>query len=574
MGGDMMHRKNRLLRAALAAFFIALAFGALAQSFQGTSPLPQSRGGTGKTNASDYFDAAFCTTNGKIVKRVGGQWVCADDGVVASQLDSAFCSTVGYLIARTTGGWVCSNSMPAPITWFGAVGDDATDNCTAIGNAIASGAKYVLVPGGTFRTSCGFTLNVAQTVGGLNEYSSVIKITSATLDLFTMPNLNSVVERLLVTSSVTRTAGCYFRITGSSNEVRDVAATNYFCLADYSGASPANSIIQPKLLRIHAFTNVGGAGSYAVRFQNYSSPIIEDAMFAGVGGTQPEKCFIIGDGDTILIDIIHCVGHGLGLSIEPTGGNFAGAIFVSNCLFDSTNGSSVDAAKINVPNAASVITAAFTNCSFSNSTGATSNGFKTATAGTWSIDGLFFTNSVFNHNTANGADLRGAVTNIHIQGGCAAGNTLSGYAFGTGNAKFTVHGVTAGPCGGFGGNGSIGINVVGGSTASDFDISGNNVSGNTSVGVFDGSSGANRKIHDNTGFNPVGGASITVGASPFTYTASSSPETVYIRGGTVSNIATGGQNIFTATNATVELGPLETVTVTYSSAPTMVKSVH
>ena len=78
-------------------------------------------------------------------------------------------------------------------------------------------------------------------------------------------------------------------------------------------------------------------------------------------------------------------------------------------------------------------------------------------------------------------------------------------------------------------------------------------------------------IKNNKGYNPQGAASISVTGSPFTYTAGATPEAVYIRGGTVSSIAKNSVTLFTATPATVFLEPNESVVVTYTGAPTMVK---
>lgn len=85
--------------------------------------------------------------------------------------------------------------------------------------------------------------------------------------------------------------------------------------------------------------------------------------------------------------------------------------------------------------------------------------------------------------------------------------------------------------------------------------------------------GTNTIVKDNRGYNPVGISSITVGGSPFTYTAGASPETVYVSGGTVSNITKDG-NDFGITSGAFELEPYESIVVTYSAAPTMYKDVH
>lgn len=86
--------------------------------------------------------------------------------------------------------------------------------------------------------------------------------------------------------------------------------------------------------------------------------------------------------------------------------------------------------------------------------------------------------------------------------------------------------------------------------------------------------GTGNVVKNNKGFNPQGIASISVGASPFTYTAGLTSETVYISSGTVSAVSKSSTNIFTATNCSVNLEPNESVVVTYSAAPTMIKDRH
>jgi hypothetical protein len=81
--------------------------------------------------------------------------------------------------------------------------------------------------------------------------------------------------------------------------------------------------------------------------------------------------------------------------------------------------------------------------------------------------------------------------------------------------------------------------------------------------------GVGVKYYNNPPWQPQGAATIAVGASPFTYTAGATPEAVYIRGGTVSDVSKNGRTLFVASPATVMLEPGEAVVVTYSAAPTM-----
>jgi len=105
-------------------------------------------------------------------------------------------------------------------------------------------------------------------------------------------------------------------------------------------------------------------------------------------------------------------------------------------------------------------------------------------------------------------------------------------------------------------------------------IEGNNLRGNTTAITVESGKNTHGWIRNNPGYNPVGVSSITVGTSPFTYTAGSSPETVYIRGGTVSDISVDGTTLFTDTGHSIDLEPHQSVVITYSSTPTMVKYIH
>lgn len=79
----------------------------------------------------------------------------------------------------------------------------------------------------------------------------------------------------------------------------------------------------------------------------------------------------------------------------------------------------------------------------------------------------------------------------------------------------------------------------------------------------------------NNNFNYLPGyagttASITVGASPFTYTAGTTAEVIYISGGAVTSITRNGVAITVALPLTVMLSPGASVVVTYTETPTMV----
>lgn len=102
------------------------------------------------------------------------------------------------------------------------------------------------------------------------------------------------------------------------------------------------------------------------------------------------------------------------------------------------------------------------------------------------------------------------------------------------------------------------------------------VVGNTTIGTtadfrLPATSSSSRWESNNIGET---GTSITVGTSTFTYQAGNRPETVYIRGGTVSSVVQTSTTICTTTNCTVYLAPNQSIAVTYSSTPTMVSIAH
>lgn len=157
-------------------------------------------------------------------------------------------------------------------------------------------------------------------------------------------------------------------------------------------------------------------------------------------------------------------------------------------------------------------------------------------------------------------DFGGGVANV------ATGNTISG-----GTGVFITGGVS---------NATINNNEFIGATTclslsgttDSIDFSHNDCGAAT---VSNSASGTHNVIRDNRGYNPVGVASaIWATGSTSNYTAGPSPETHYLTGGTVTSVKVGTQQVCATTPCFVDLGPNETINVTYSGAPTDVKSVH
>lgn len=91
------------------------------------------------------------------------------------------------------------------------------------------------------------------------------------------------------------------------------------------------------------------------------------------------------------------------------------------------------------------------------------------------------------------------------------------------------------------------------------------------------STGLNNRIVNNLGYNPVGQSNPAPGASPWTYRAGPTPETIYLTGGTVSVITlqpSGFSIVANAATTSIPLSPNEQITVLYTVAPTVVRSIH
>ena len=110
-----------------------------------------------------------------------------------------------------------------------------------------------------------------------------------------------------------------------------------------------------------------------------------------------------------------------------------------------------------------------------------------------------------------------------------------------------------------------------------------NVFTSNTTAITDANTAATDVIVNNPGYNPVGVTPATYApASGATYTAGPSPETHYLTGGTVTavKVPAAGNTLYSGTSACgtapciVQLGPNETMSVTYSGAPTDNKSVH
>jgi hypothetical protein len=99
-------------------------------------------------------------------------------------------------------------------------------------------------------------------------------------------------------------------------------------------------------------------------------------------------------------------------------------------------------------------------------------------------------------------------------------------------------------------------------------VTGGDYTGNAVANLFNGSPSAHISFVGAAGINPLGPTRITPGASPWTYRAGPTQETLILTGGTVSSVAYAGPIIVcTSTPCQVNLAPNQPIHVTYSATP-------
>jgi len=97
-------------------------------------------------------------------------------------------------------------------------------------------------------------------------------------------------------------------------------------------------------------------------------------------------------------------------------------------------------------------------------------------------------------------------------------------------------------------------------------VNGVDLSGALTAPVFFASSAPGVTIVNSPGYNPVGIVAVTLGASPTTYTAGASPETLMIPTGSITTAKLGAYTVCSSTPCVVPLAPNQTTTIAYPGA--------
>jgi hypothetical protein len=364
------------------------------------------------------------------------------------------------------------------------------------------------------------------------------------------------IRSLQIDSSVARTAGSFINPTVNCNRIT---------LYDLNLVAPFWGIHIPNIA-LCTLRDVDIANTVA----STGVSIVVDGGFAVLLDNvicRNSTCFAhlqINNINDITLTNCQFIQGGNCMNITPGNGQIVGLLLSNNTQFDAPQtGPAIRVA----PSGTGTVTRVFIDNAWINQASGQDNVVVT-NAGGGTVNGFTVSNSiVLGSGSGTGLDLVG-VSNVSLVNSRIGSHGTAVSIASSNNVRLI--GNRLGPTDGLAGN----TNAILLSGTSDFyDISGNDLSGNT-VAISNSASGTNGYIGGNVGYPTIGVSAVTVGASPWTYTAGPSPETLFINAGTVSLIAVAGAGVLQNGNVAIPLGPNESMTVTYSATPTVVKSIN
>lgn len=455
---------------------------------------------------------------------------------------------------------------------FGADPSGATDSTAAIQAAINAAGRYVYIPNGLYNVTS-LTLPDGVALVGETSYNTVLLSTSTTATTI-VTGISNELHNLKIACLLTRTTGFYVDVQGNGFLAENCEFDNYY-IGISVGTAGDPVIVNARVLNCTFRTTNTTLGGGAIQYLNFSNGQVANCVITGttISTTQPTFGIRFQNGDTAFVTDCNVTVHGKALLVDPPALLNCYALTVTSCIFDSAHqisgGSTVSCADIGF--FGNVFNTRFTNCWFGLAT--TKSGCILNTQGSGLVDGITFTGCEFTDNGESGLVAVGPnVKNWVVTGGHSSGNSAAGIRCAAGTTDFVITGHRAGSIAARGPN-NIGISLDN-AAESNFNISGNNLLGNTSSALVDLSTGLVGEIYNNTGYNnytpPIG---LTVGLSPWSYQAGNAPEQIYIAGGTISAIEVDGQAIANTGPAIFNLSPSSVMTITYSVLPNILKKI-
>lgn len=420
---------------------------------------------------------------------------------------------------------------------FGAIGDgdiaNAAANATALTNALATG-KRVRVP----YTAAGYHFGTNQIAVGAGQVvegeNQVLLKSTANTSAFRMTGTNAYsgvhnVSIDMTGSGAASTAIRFGTSSGSINRVRlgKLRFTN--CVEAIGDEASASNVISDVLVadclcqstRGRQVYNRRSAGFVVFRdfiidhTQNGSLVSFESARFEDFAGLELSRFDALGYGagtpayNAAAIAIV-LAGNAVTAAALWLDRVFADTVIGDGILVQKVQYFFGHCIKSSLSRGHALTLNQVTNATLTNSIANGSTGQTGAAAGAGGLRVL------------NSSDV--AVSNL-----LAVNNTGVGLDINA-STRTTVAGLVSKA-------NSFGLAIQG--TAASNVVSGGVMSGNGTA-VSNAATGAGNVVKDIAGYNPVGAAAVTTAASPWTYTAGSSPETLYLSASTGVSAVTQG----------------------------------
>lgn len=437
------------------------------------------------------------------------------------------------------------------------------------------GGGQVQVASGTWNMCGPVVMNKSFVrIVGTGRVGTLLNVTTAGISAFILSGVQSCSIENFQIQGLGASSSNGFAITGT--DVANFIMNNITIVGYASGISMVDGSARTSQnwRGLNVFMNgITGDGLFISTQNNGGSWY--DLSIWGDGASTISKGIHITN--SVGANFVNCYTNGCayGITFEPATGVSLSIISCLNCIFEGFTTNAAYGIFINPTGTGSVSSLIFIG---GGANGVKQSGIYTGGAGT--IQDIVIQDMYIVASGNGGVDFQdpGGLTIKNISllnclveaNSSTASNTTPGL-YAQGITNLVVSGGVYGP--GSYGNGannqSYGIVIAGGVTGL---IQGANLSNNVTGPINIAGSNIGLMIRDCTGYNPVGQSTITVGASPYTYTAGPCAEDVYISGGTVSSVKIGTTQV-AAGPCNVSLYPNQSVNVTYTVAPTIVKNV-
>ena len=418
------------------------------------------------------------------------------------------------------------NDETISVMRFGALGDGVTDdtaafNLTHIAAALLNACVYM--PGTVNGYKLAGTLALKASMRGDGILTRLIT-SSATLDVMQCGVKGVTLSDFQITTSVTRTAGYYinFNADNSDCHVRNVRLTNYFDGIGLTGTVSAFWSLKGLVMQT---TSVTGT---AVRISTTGNSValgMEDVIIGAPAASNTFGVSVLNCGDLTLrsVNTAQC---GVGLQLIPPNGKTIQVVMVSDSLYDSgaSYGVLTDPAAGGTVQLLKMVNVwACTN----------THGVLLNPSGTGLTQRVELINMTMSNNTSKGLYVNGAtVTNVLALGGSAAANVDGIFVVAPAD-RITIANMKLGSNGQFGPNSGYGINLNAGVTT-NISILGNDLNGNTTGTILDGSTGAGKLFRDNAGWGYGSNSSFD---PPNLVAGAGATTTVTVTGAVVGDVA-------------------------------------